>query len=77
MPNNHCDAHEEFLVAVTRLSADVSAMRTIFKWTISTVLTLSLFIAGAVGTFVYKATDVYGQVQQHDVRISHLETGKG
>ena len=72
MAKVYCDAHEDFIVAVTKLSTEVSAMRALFKWSLSAMLMVTIALMGVTVTFVYKASDLYAQVQVNTTKIDTL-----
>ena len=78
MDKQNCNHHEEFLIAVTTLSADVKALRFLFKGTMSCLLTVTILLAGLTATFVYKASDLHAQVEVNSVEINnHKELPHG
>jgi len=67
-----CEVHEEYIQSIAVLNNNIQWLTRIGKWVVGTLVTASLFILGAIGTFTYKASEAYAQIQKNTAAIEHM-----
>lgn len=60
-----CGVHSEYIESIAILNNNIQWLTKLGKWVVGTLVTASLVVCGAVGTFAYKANEAYGQIQKN------------
>jgi hypothetical protein len=80
MADKFCPVHEEYIQSIAVLNNNIQWLTKIGRWVAATLVTASLFVLGAIGTFMYKANDAYAQIQTNtkaiELIIKYSDVGK-